>query len=795
MKKRTLLLVVPTLLTTLVGTSCGGNNTSSSSTQVSSSNSSSASKPSTDSSTSSTTNSNIKKEYTYSEIESMSGSLDANLKLPIAGGAMNAGLNLNVPMSLNYQVANEEIDPNKVLQYVKFHFSIDVGSRADLVLGVSGSNSTTTTSTFYGLANSLVSIVGALTGSGDGSLVNFFDGTPFAYGDFYAEDEAPKIKSIDFDYNADGKLYISVMGSSNAPVLSEESGQYEFDQVHSLGTTMIDINEIIAQVMMMLNNFKDLGEVNFKTVLAFLANINVALPEIEIDFGKLIKVISSLCITMGQGEVGIKLNDEGINNLNTLLASLIPEDYASFVTLPKITDVIGSSSFGTPNHYVLVDVRTQYEVNGFTYSDSLLKFEFKDTIPASNVFPSTTYEQDYVDTLNALKVVENVVNASENISYKAESAVEQNKVITETETALENASTSTKEKVGNVLNVLGVDESGDNKVFTSYVEGMGLLSTFESAIASYDADVSKWTDENWDEIADQIEEIMNFDDSNIIKNSYLTVKLTSVIDAYTEHVAIKEAETQAQFLVTSEAISQILDKYVDEVIDGDMSKVAIDFVKELTSAIYIGTDEVKPLTYFDERTIDSMLGFVFTEKDYAAYGASIKYVYDSIVAAQEKVKSASEVSDLTEKDFVNPLQNVIMPLYLDGTYIGKYFDETNSFNNVLKARQKSLYTLISDFNYVTEEAITYLAGLKLGESKNWVVETLNTYNVKPADVASSSDLTALNASLEKLTTLESKLSYILTSTDSVISENTQVAKAAISSYKNALTERIAALQA
>lgn len=794
MKKRTLLLVVPTLLTTLVGTSCGGNNTSSSSTQVSSNNSSSASKPSIDSSTSSTTNSNIKKEYTYSEIESMSGSLDANLKLPIAGGAMNAGLNLNVPMSLNYQVANEEIDPNKVLQYVKFHFSIDVGSRADLVLGVSGSNSTTT-STFYGLANSLVSIVGALTGSGDGSLVNFFDGTPFAYGDFYAEDEAPKIKSIDFDYNADGKLYISVMGSSNAPVLSEESGQYEFDQVHSLGTTMIDINEIIAQVMMMLNNFKDLGEVNFKTVLAFLANINVALPEIEIDFGKLIKVISSLCVTMGQGEVGIKLNDEGINNLNTLLASLIPEDYASFVTLPKITDVIGSSSFGTPNHYVLVDVRTQYEVNGFTYSDSLLKFEFKDTIPASNVFPSTTYEQDYVDTLNALKVVENVVNASENISYKAESAVEQNKVITETETALENASTSTKEKVGNVLNVLGVDESGDNKVFTSYVEGMGLLSTFESAIASYDADVSKWTDENWDEIADQIEEIMNFDDSNIIKNSYLTVKLTSVIDAYTEHVAIKEAETQAQFLVTSEAISQILDKYVDEVIDGDMSKVAIDFVKELTSAIYIGTDEVKPLTYFDERTIDSMLGFVFTEKDYAAYGASIKYVYDSIVAAQEKVKSASEVSDLTEKDFVNPLQNVIMPLYLDGTYIGKYFDETNSFNNVLKARQKSLYTLISDFNYVTEEAITYLAGLKLGESKNWVVETLNTYDVKPADVASSSDLIALNASLEKLTTLESKLSYILTSTDSVISENTQVAKAAISSYKNALTERIAALQA
>ena len=795
MKKRTLLLVVPTLLTAFVGTSCGGNNTSSSSAPVSSSNSSSASKPSTDSSTSSTTNSNIKKEYTYSEIESMSGSLDANLKLPIAGGAMNAGLNLNVPMSLNYQVANEEIDPNKVLQYVKFHFSIDVGSRADLVLGVSGSNSTTTTSTFYGLANSLVSIVGALTGSGDGSLVNFFDGTPFAYGDFYAEDEAPKIKSIDFDYNADGKLYISVMGSSNAPVLSEESGQYEFDQVHSLGTTMIDINEIIAQVMMMLNNFKDLGEVNFKTVLAFLANINVALPEIEIDFGKLIKVISSLCVTMGQGEVGIKLNDEGINNLNTLLASLIPEDYASFVTLPKITDVIGSSSFGTPNHYVLVDVRTQYEVNGFTYSDSLLKFEFKDTIPASNVFPSTTYEQDYVDTLNALKVVENVVNASENISYKAESAVEQNKVITETETALENASTSTKEKVGNVLNVLGVDESGDNKVFTSYVEGMGLLSTFESAIASYDADVSKWTDENWDEIADQIEKIMNFDDSNIIKNSYLTVKLTSVIDAYTEHVAIKEAETQAQFLVTSEAISQILDKYVDEVIDGDMSKVAIDFVKELTSAIYIGTDEVKPLTYFDERTIDSMLGFVFTEKDYAAYGASIKYVYDSIVAAQEKVKSASEVSDLTEKDFVNPLQNVIMPLYLDGTYIGKYFDETNSFNNVLKARQKSLYALISDFNYDTKEAITYLAGLKLGESKNWVVETLNTYDVKPADVASSSDLTALNASLEKLTTLESKLSYILTSTDSVISENTQVAKAAISSYKNALTERIAALQA
>lgn len=795
MKKRTLLLVVPTLLTALVGTSCGGNNTSSSSAPVSSSNSSSASKPSTDSSTSSTTNSNIKKEYTYSEIESMSGSLDANLKLPIAGGAMNAGLNLNVPMSLNYQVANEEIDPNKVLQYVKFHFSIDVGSRADLVLGVSGSNSTTTTSTFYGLANSLVSIVGALTGSGDGSLVNFFDGTPFAYGDFYAEDEAPKIKSIDFDYNADGKLYISVMGSSNAPVLSEESGQYEFDQVHSLGTTMIDINEIIAQVMMMLNNFKDLGEVNFKTVLAFLANINVALPEIEIDFGKLIKVISSLCITMGQGEVGIKLNDEGINNLNTLLASLIPEDYASFVTLPKITDVIGSSSFGTPNHYVLVDVRTQYEVNGFTYSDSLLKFEFKDTIPASNVFPSTTYEQDYVDTLNALKVVENVVNASENISYKAESAVEQNKVITETETALENASTSTKEKVGNVLNVLGVDESGDNKVFTSYVEGMGLLSTFESAIASYDADVSKWTDENWDEIADQIEKIMNFDDSNIIKNSYLTVKLTSVIDAYTEHVAIKEAETQAQFLVTSEAISQILDKYVDEVIDGDMSKVAVDFVKELTSAIYIGTDEVKPLTYFDERTIDSMLGFVFTEKDYAAYGASIKYVYDSIVAAQEKVKSASEVSDLTEKDFVNPLQNVIMPLYLDGTYIGKYFDETNSFNNVLKARQKSLYALISDFNYDTKEAITYLAGLKLGESKNWVVETLNTYDVKPADVASSSDLIALNASLEKLTTLESKLSYILTSTDSVISENTQVAKAAISSYKNALTERIAALQA
>ena len=547
--------------------------------------------------------------------------------------------------------------------------------------------------------------------------------------------------------------------------------------------------------MMMLNNFKDLGEVNFKTVLAFLANINVALPEIEIDFGKLIKVISSLCITMGQGEVGIKLNDEGINNLNTLLASLIPEDYASFVTLPKITDVIGSSSFGTPNHYVLVDVRTQNEVNGFTYSDSLLKFEFKDTIPASNVFPSTTYEQDYVDTLNALKVVENVVNASENISYKAESAVEQNKVITETETALENASTSTKEKVGNVLNVLGVDESGDNKVFTSYVEGMGLLSTFESAIASYDADVSKWTDENWDEIADQIEKIMNFDDSNIIKNSYLTVKLTSVIDAYTEHVAIKEAETQAQFLVTSEAISQILDKYVDEVIDGDMSKVAINFVKELTSAIYIGTDEVKPLTYFDERTIDSMLGFVFTEKDYAAYSASIKYVYDSIVAAQEKVKSASEVSDLTEKDFVNPLQNVIMPLYLDGTYIGKYFDETNSFNNVLKARQKSLYALISDFNFDTKEAITYLAGLKLGESKNWVVETLNTYDVKPADVASSSDLIALNASLEKLTTLESKLSYILTSTDSVISENTQEAKAAISSYKNALTERIAALQA
>lgn len=792
MKKRTLLLVVPTLLTALVGTSCGGNNTSSSSTPVSSSDSTSSSSTNVSSTTS--TNSNIKKEYTYGNIESMSGSLDANLKLPIAGGAMNVGLNLNVPMALNYQVANEEIDPNKVLQYVKFHFSIDVGSRADLILGISGSNSTTT-STFYGLANSLVSLVGALTGSSNGDMVNFFDGTPFAYGDFYVEDEAPKIKSIDFDYNADGKLYISVMGSSNAPVLNEESGQYEFDQVHSLGTTMIDINEIISQVMMMLNNFKDLGEINFKTILSFLSNINVLLPEIEIDFGRLIKVVSSLCVTMGQGEVGIKLNDEGLKNLNTLLGSLIPEDYSSFVTLPQISDVIASSSFGTPSHYVLVDVRTQYEINGFTYTDSLLKFEFKDTVPATSVFPSTTYEQDYVDTVNALKVVENVVNASKNITYKKEAVTEQNKVITETETALANASTSTKEKVGNVFNVLGIDESGDNKVFTSYLEGMDLLDSFESAIASYDADPTKWTDENWDEISEQIEEIMNYDDSNIISNSYLTTKLTSVIDAYTLHVAIKEAETQEQLLVTSEAISQILNKYVDEVIDGDMSKVAVDFVKELTSAIYVGTDDVKPLTYFNESTIDSMLGFVFTEKDYAAYGASLKYVYDSIVAAQEKVENATEVSNLTAKDFVEPLQNIIMPLYLDGTYIGSYFDETNSFNNIIKLRQKSLYSLISDFNFDTEEAITYLAGLKLGENQNWVIATLDTYDVKPADVATSSDLTALNASLEKLTALETSLSYVLTSTDSAISLNAQEAKEAIANYKTALTERIAALQA
>lgn len=800
MKKKILLVVTPALLFTLVA--CNDKNSSTTS----------ATSHLPVSSSSSNTSKDRPSSYTYGDVVSMKGAVDLDVGLGIEADLWGTGQLMpllspqivsSIPVVLNYQVANEEFDFNKIAQYVKFHLSLDVSQYSYFALAADS----VTPLPFMGIVQFMVAMTSGMTGGSQ----NVFDGTDLAYARWVSDDSMPLVTSIDFNYNADGALYISLMGSANDPQVDPATKALTYTDIHSLGTTKIDVNAVILKLMETVTGI--IGSVSsFTDIEALLPALSsFELPDISIDLRPIIALLSAFTLDISSGNFDLKATDEGIAYFNGLLtglaSSLIDPSLGMALRLPTLSGA--EVKYDANTHGVLVDIKAEAsETVGDTtikYDTSLLKFEIADTTPAAAVFPNTTFAQDYEIQQAALTRISTMADAIENMQYTADSAAAQNTMIAdylkwEKESTVKDSdgvisfTDPAFERVSKFLYQNPYVTSGTAEApvyaFEKYTKGIKAIDAFFAKLESANLDpnaAESWQDSDWAQLASAYEECAAYDSrGNILLFSDRAADGAKIVAAYEKHQADKEAAALAALGEVENRLDSFFTTY------WNTAQISNLTLEETISAV----SELDGILFGTEKTVDSLdftslpaISTVLTEKD----AILIFKLYGKI--AVELDKALASIGDGTDaRKLGNAYRSILSKLVAVSPDMTIFAAMTESGNvgQYLEASYPEIWKVVNgvktSFGKLVE-AVT-----STGKVLSIVTTALEGLAFSKEDLATATDLTVLNRIRTTLNTLYSNLEPIFTAENEIVRTSAASALSAYNDYSDALDARIAALQ-
>lgn len=482
MQKKVLMLAAPSLIATILVSSCGGaSSTITSTTQPNSSPVSSTGLP----------NSTSNKGYSYGKVETMEGELSLSL--------MNGLIASNIPIVLNYQVAQEEFGIDTFAEYVKFSMNFELAGSSKGYIDI-----------FSIICQLFPSLISEL-----------------AFQSFIDSDTQNIIDNIEFNYNADGMLYISFLDKS---IIEEK------EVITSLGTVGVNVSTMVSDLIMSIaTKFAD--GFDFED-----------LDGLGIDMGIVLPILSALSVSFKNNGFVIRIDEEGAAPIAAALAGFVETSMPGMgEMMSQIFDLSSIVlSYSETNHelnFALNNYESVYtNGNGEEYlaETPVVNFNIGDAEKdVDNVFSGFDYLGAFADQIDILEKTKVITSVYDNMYYTKSYQEEIDNAMAYLVTLRKDNNFYLIKNIDEALGIFIDNNSGSEvTTFQRYLDGLKLVDDLFASIEKLEltvAGVNSWTIDNWLQLAPILDQLIGNEidpRGDILSKSDRAEEGKIIIDAY-----------------------------------------------------------------------------------------------------------------------------------------------------------------------------------------------------------------------------------------------------------------------
>lgn len=501
--------------------------------------------------------------YTYGDLKIYDGSITSSIPLDILP---SLGINLSLYsgyITFAYQTINEDITLSNIKEAFKFHLNVDLYSNED---------------TFE---SSLIT----------SSLI------PLIASDFKYQTILNNATDFDVYYNADGLLYFTISRFKDVKNPSRSDRNYLRSLKREvIGTSCLDLSSVFDMLAPSSSGSSSSSlSVDISSIISMFSKY---LNGFSFNIGKLNKLIDSLTLTILDGGINIKIEDEGLNILSLFInkvLNLVLNALNINIKIDESAPLINLSNIDIT--YSSLELSINVECNDSLSSLMDISLKRNDSL-SFNMESSLNLEEDYLIQKAAIKKIDNLYSLYDNIDISNDSYEELNeaiKVINE----MNNEEFKRVENFNDYLNYSLLNKNSEDK-YDSLLELDNLKALYASLIKLYESSLN--SDYEVLNALLSLNTFYNKKYSTNIKNNIINKLKENYSDLY-DSFNTKMKEYIINYLDSiKEEIDNLFNNYYENEISLDATRSLIESIYNLTVSSYIITkdDEETYIDFMDE---------------------------------------------------------------------------------------------------------------------------------------------------------------------------------------------------
>lgn len=501
--------------------------------------------------------------YTYGDLKIYDGSITSSIPLDILP---SLGINLSLYsgyITFAYQTINEDITLSNIKEAFKFHLNVDLYSNED---------------TFE---SSLIT----------SSLI------PLIASDFKYQTILNNATDFDVYYNADGLLYFTISRFKDVKNPSRSDRNYLRSLKREvIGTSCLDLSSVFDMLAPSSSGSSSSSlSVDISSIISMFSKY---LNGFSFNIGKLNKLIDSLTLTILDGGINIKIEDEGLNILSLFInkvLNLVLNALNINIKIDESAPLINLSNIDIT--YSSLELSINVECNDSLSSLMDISLKRNDSL-SFNMESSLNLEEDYLIQKAAIKKIDNLYSLYDNIDISNDSYEELNeaiKVINE----MNNEEFKRVENFNDYLNYSLLNKNSENK-YDNLLELDNLKALYASLIKLYESSLN--SDYEVLNALLSLNTFYNKKYSTNIKNNIINKLKENYSDLY-DSFNTKMKEYIINYLDSiKEEIDNLFNNYYENEISLDATRSLIESIYNLTVSSYIITkdDEETYIDFMDE---------------------------------------------------------------------------------------------------------------------------------------------------------------------------------------------------
>lgn len=508
-------------------------------------------------------NNDKKINYTYGDLKIYDGSITSSISLDILP---SLGINLSLYsgyITFAYQTINEDITLSNIKEAFKFHLNVDLYSNQE---------------TFE---SSLIT----------SSLI------PLIASDFKYQTILNNATDFDVYYNADGLLYFTISRFKDVKNPSRSDRNYLRSLKREvIGTSCLDLSSVFDMLAPSSSGSSSSSlSVDISSIISMFSKY---LNGFSFNIGKFNKLIDSLTLTILDGGINIKIEDEGLSILSLFINKVLNLVLSALninIKIDESAPLINLSNIDITYSSLELSINIECDDSLSSLMDISLK---RNDSLSFNMESSLNLEEDYLIQKAAIKKIDNLYSLYDNIDISSSSYEELNeaiKVINE----MNDEEFKRVENFNDYLNYSLLNKNSEDK-YDNLLELDNLKALYASLIKLYESSLN--SDYEVLNALLSLNTFYNKKYSTNIKNNIINKLKENYSDLY-DSFNTKMKEYIINYLDSiKEEIDNLFNNYYENEITLSSTRSLIESIYNLTVSSYIITkdDEETFIDFMDE---------------------------------------------------------------------------------------------------------------------------------------------------------------------------------------------------
>lgn len=508
-------------------------------------------------------NNDKKINYTYGDLKIYDGSITSSIPLDILP---SLGINLSLYsgyITFAYQTINEDITLSNIKEAFKFHLNVDLYSNQE---------------TFE---SSLIT----------SSLI------PLIASDFKYQTILNNATDFDVYYNADGLLYFTISRFKDVKNPSRSDRNYLRSLKREvIGTSCLDLSSVFDMLAPSSSGSSSSSlSVDISSIISMFSKY---LNGFSFNIGKFNKLIDSLTLTILDGGINIKIEDEGLSILSLFINKVLNLVLSALninIKIDESAPLINLSNIDITYSSLELSINIECDDSLSSLMDISLK---RNDSLSFNMESSLNLEEDYLIQKAAIKKIDNLYSLYDNIDISSSSYEELNeaiKVINE----MNDEEFKRVENFNDYLNYSLLNKNSEDK-YDNLLELDNLKALYASLIKLYESSLN--SDYEVLNALLSLNTFYNKKYSTNIKNNIINKLKENYSDLY-DSFNTKMKEYIINYLDSiKEEIDNLFNNYYENEITLSSTRSLIESIYNLTVSSYIITkdDEETFIDFMDE---------------------------------------------------------------------------------------------------------------------------------------------------------------------------------------------------